>query len=182
MTAEQDQRTPAAVDDGKVAWLSDYARRRKLEFFFHDVPKDAAVLDVGCADGWVGRWLRERGWHDVTGADLNPPADVVGDITRWRELGLRPHSFDVVVAFEVVEHGDLAAALRQLVKPGGRLLVTTPVPRLDWACRLMERGGLLQRRTSPHSHLVDLRRYPGFRVVDRRVKGFVSQWGVLTPQ
>jgi 2-polyprenyl-3-methyl-5-hydroxy-6-metoxy-1,4-benzoquinol methylase len=172
----------ATSEPGKTAWLSEYARRRKLEFFFHDVPKDAVILDVGCADGWVKRWLHAGGWHDVTGADLNPPADVVGDIKRWRELGLQPHSFDVVVAFEVVEHGDLAAALRSLLRPGGRLVVTTPVPRLDWVCRLMERSGVLQRRTSAHSHLVDLRRYPGFRVVDRQVKGFVSQWGVLTPR
>ncbi len=179
MTTEQDQR-PAADTDG--AWLSDYARRKKLEFFFRDVPKVAAILDVGCADGWVGRWLQARGWSDVTGADLEPPADVVGDINRWRELGLPAGSFDVVVAFEVVEHGDFAAALRDLLRPDGRLLVTTPVPRLDWACRLMESAGVLQRRTSPHSHLVDLRRYPGFRVVDRRVKGFVSQWGVLAPR
>ncbi len=72
------------------------------------MPKDAAILDVGCADGWVGRWLQAR-WSDVTGADLEPPADVVGDINRWRELGLPAGTFDVVVAFEVVEHGDLAA-------------------------------------------------------------------------
>ena len=190
MTADQGERTaalqrahPAAADEPDTsAWLSAYARRRKLEFFFRDVPKDATILDVGCADGWVGRWLRARGWHDVTGADLEAPADVVGDINDWRALGLPASSFDVIVAFEVVEHGDLSAALRALLKPGGRLLVTTPVPQLDWACKLMERSGMLQRRTSEHSHLVDLRRYPGFRVVDRRVKGFVSQWGVLTPQ
>lgn len=100
---------------------------------------------------------------------------------RWRELGLPRHGFDVVVAFEVVEHADLADALHELVKPTGRLFATTPVPRLDWACRLMERVGMLQRRTSPHTHLVDLRRYPRFGLVDRAVKGCVSQWGVLAP-
>ncbi len=175
---------PASSEEGSAsgtAWLSAYARRRKLEFFFARLPRDAEVLDVGCADGWVGRWAREHGWTNVLGLDLNPPADVVGDVNRWDELGLRPASFDAVVAFEVVEHGDLAGALRSLLKPGGLLLVTTPVPHLDWACRLMEAVGMLQRRTSPHTHLVDLRDYPGFRVVHREVKGLVSQWAVLTP-
>jgi 2-polyprenyl-3-methyl-5-hydroxy-6-metoxy-1,4-benzoquinol methylase len=170
---------PAPVED--VAWLSDYARRRKLEWFFAAVPKDAAILDVGCADGWVGRWLRARGYDSVTGIDLEPPADHVGDVNDWRALGLPAQGFDVIVAFEVVEHADLADALHDLLKPGGRLFATTPVPRLDWACRAMERVGMLQKRTSPHTHLVDLRRYPRFRAVDRTVKGFVSQWGVLAP-
>lgn len=165
-----------------MAWLSDYARRRKLAWFFRDVPRDAQILDVGCADGWVGRWLREHGWQHVTGIDLEPPADHVGDVRRWRELGLPAQGFDVLVAFEVVEHADLADALNELARPGGRLFATTPVPAMDWACRLMERAGMLQQRTSPHTHLVDLRRYPRFRVVDRRVKGLVSQWGVLEPR
>jgi 2-polyprenyl-3-methyl-5-hydroxy-6-metoxy-1,4-benzoquinol methylase len=128
--AEQNQsaRTPAFAQDSHVAWLRDYARRRKLEWFFAAVPKDAVVLDVGCADGWVGRWLRSRGWTSVTGVDLEPPADHVGDVRAWPELGLPARGFDVIVAFEVVEHGDLADALHDLLKPDGQLFATTPVP------------------------------------------------------
>lgn len=162
-------------------WLSRYARNKKLAFFFAQIPKDAVILEVGCADGWVGRWARARGWCHLTGLDLNPPADVVGDLNRWRQLGFAPSSFDVIIAFEVVEHGNFAAALHELIKPAGRLMVTTPVPRLDWACRLLEILRVLQPRGGKHSHLVDLRHYPRFRVVDRRVKGLVSQWGVLAP-
>jgi len=164
------------------AWLSRYARDKKLAFFFSGIPKDAAILDVGCADGWVTGWARERGWTRVTGIDLRPPADIVGDVTRWRELGMTAHSFDVIAAFEVVEHGDLAAALRDLLKPDGLLFATTPVPRLDWACKALEAVGVLQRRTGAHTHLVDLRSYPGFRPVDRRVKGLISQWAILAPR
>jgi len=166
---------------GDSAWLSRYARRKKLEFFFRKVPSDASILDVGCASGWVKRWAQERGWSNVTGSDLTPPADVVGDIRNWRQLGLSAHSFDIIVAFEVVEHEDLATALHELLKPDGRLMVTTPVPRLDWACKAMERLGLLQRRTGEHTHLIDLRDYPEFRIIDRRVKGLVAQWAILSP-
>lgn len=165
-----------------VGWLSRYARGKKLDYFFAQISKDAAILDVGCADGWVERWARPRGWTNVTALDLQPPADIVGDVRRWRELGLRPHSFDAIIAFEVVEHGDLAAALHALLKPGGRLMATTPVPRMDWACKLMESVGVLQPRNGEHSHLVDLRRYPHFDTVERQVKGVVSQWGILAPR
>ncbi len=87
-----------------AGWLSRYAREKKLEFFFRDIPYDAAVLDVGCADGWVKRWVTEKGWTNVTGIDLVGPADIVGDVNDWQDLGLQPRSFDVIVAFEVVEH------------------------------------------------------------------------------
>jgi 2-polyprenyl-3-methyl-5-hydroxy-6-metoxy-1,4-benzoquinol methylase len=177
---EQTRSLPRYREIQSRGWLSRYARGRKLDFFFGQIPKDASVLDVGCADGWVGRWAKPRGWS-VVALDLRPPADIVGDLTRWRELGLRPHSFDVIIAFEVVEHADLAQALHDLLKPGGRLMVTTPVPRLDRVCQLLESVGVLQPRNGEHSHLVDLREYRGFRVAERRVKGLISQWGVLVP-
>jgi 2-polyprenyl-3-methyl-5-hydroxy-6-metoxy-1,4-benzoquinol methylase len=173
---------PRDQRDRSVGWLSRYARQKKLEFFFRDIPKTARVLDVGCAEGWVRQWAEERGWGNLTGIDLQAPADIVGDVNRWQELGLAPRSFDAIVAFEVVEHGDLANALRELLRPGGRLLATTPVPHMDWACKALESVGVLQRRTGEHTHLVDLREYPGFEVVDHRVKGFMSQWGVLVPR
>jgi 2-polyprenyl-3-methyl-5-hydroxy-6-metoxy-1,4-benzoquinol methylase len=161
--------------------VSEIARRKKLEFFFSRIDPAARILDLGCADGWVGRWAHEHGYADVTGVDVVPPADVVGDIREWRALGLAAHSFDVVIAFEVVEHGDYADAIRDLLKPDGRLMATTPVPRFDWVCRIAENVGLFQKRTSPHSHLIDLRQFPGFDCAERVVRGGIAQWAVLRP-
>jgi len=172
----------STVAKSRRALLSRYARAKKLEFFFQGIPSVAAILDVGCADGWVRQWAQQRGWTNITGVDLAFPADIVGNICDWPRLGLKAHSFDVIIVFEVVEHGDLSEALRELLKPDGLLMATTPVPHLDWACKAMEAMGLLQRRTGAHTHLVDLRKYPGFRVVDRRIKGFVSQWAILAPR
>lgn len=81
-----------------------------------------------------------------------------------------------------LEHGDLAAAMRALVKPGGVLVATTPVPRFDWVCKGLEGARVLQKRTGEHVNLVDLRGYPGFEVVDWKVKGFISRWGILRPR
>jgi 2-polyprenyl-3-methyl-5-hydroxy-6-metoxy-1,4-benzoquinol methylase len=161
--------------------ISELARRKKLEFFFSRIDPSARILDLGCADGWVGRWAAEHGYADVTGVDVVPPADVVGDVRDWHALGLAAHSFDVVIAFEVVEHGDYADAIHELLKPDGRLMATTPVPRFDWVCRIAENVGLFQKRTSPHSHLVDLRQFPRFDCAERVVRGGVAQWAVLRP-
>ena len=164
---------------GPLSWV---ARNGKLDFFLPMLPKSARILDLGCADNWFKGAAAERGWRNVVGIDLAPPADVVGDVNRWRELGLEPHSFDAIVAFEVVEHGDFSQPMHDLLKPDGFLMVTTPVPRWDPVCRAFEALHLLQKRTSPHTHLVDLRSFPRFTVVDRRVKAVISQWAVLRPQ
>jgi 2-polyprenyl-3-methyl-5-hydroxy-6-metoxy-1,4-benzoquinol methylase len=145
------------------------------------LPRSASILDVGCADNWFKKSAAVRGFTNVTGIDLAPPADIVGDILEWRGLGLEPQSFDAIVAFELVEHGDFSQPLHDLLKPDGLLMVTTPVPKRDPVCRVFEALHLLQRRTSPHTHLIDLRTFPRFTVMDWRVKAFISQWAILRP-
>jgi len=165
----------------RLSPLSGAGRRFKINFSLKRLPKDGLILDFGCAENWFKQAAAERGFHNVVGLDLGPPADVIGDIRQWRALDLEPHSFDAIVAFEVVEHGDYAEALHDLLKPDGQLLVTTPVPRMDPICRLLEACRLLQQRSSPHTHLIDLRRFPRFEVIERQVKAGLSQWGVLRP-
>jgi len=157
--------------------ISDYARRKKIEYFFADIPKDARILEVGCGSGWVGAYLKQHGWTNYTGVDLFPPADFVGDLHNWRELGLQPESYDVIIAFEVIEHVDLFQEMFDLLKPGGQLLVTTPVPHMDWACKTLERLGLNQVRTSPHDHLIYFKDIPLFEPVDTRIVKLIGQWG-----
>jgi 2-polyprenyl-3-methyl-5-hydroxy-6-metoxy-1,4-benzoquinol methylase len=159
--------------------LSGVARRGKIDYFLAALPKDARILDVGCADGWFGRAAAQRGYHNVIGVDIEAPADLVGDIRQWRELGLEAHSFDAIVAFEVIEHGDFEATFWQLLRPGGLLCLTTPLPQMDGVCEALERMHLLQQRGSAHTHLTDLRELRHFGVVTHAVKAGVSQWGLL---
>lgn len=166
--------------------MSRYARRKKLEYFFGNLAGDARILEVGCADGWVGEYAISHGWTDFVGIDLAPPAVVpphefiVGDINEWYSLGLEPESFDAVVAFEVVEHGDFFSAMASLLRPRGKLLVSTPVPHMDRMCRLLERARLSQRRTSPHTHLMYLDDIPPeFRKIEISIRAGISQWGVF---
>ncbi|MEQ1687907.1 MAG: class I SAM-dependent methyltransferase [Sphingopyxis sp.] len=159
--------------------LSAIAQAKKIDYFLRPLAKDAAILEIGCGARWVGDHLREAGYTAYVGNDLVAPADIVGDIRQWAALGLKAASFDAIIAFEVVEHVDLFREAYDLLKPGGQLLLTSPVPEMDWAMQLLEAVGLNQKRTSPHDHLIDFRSIPLFEHVSiRRVAG-LSQWGIF---
>jgi SAM-dependent methyltransferase len=160
--------------------LSRYAAKKKIDYFFRRIPKSAAILEIGPGSGWAGDYLLNNGWSNYTGLDLVSPADVVGDIKDWRRLGLREGSFDVILAFEVVEHVDCFHECYDLLTPEGILMVTTPVPHMDWALKLLEILGLNQKRTSPHEHLVYLSDISLFPNQEVRTIAFLAQWGILT--
>ena len=159
--------------------LSNIAQRKKIAYFLAPLLRDAQILEIGCGSRWVGDYLRQAGYTGYRGNDLVPPADLVGDIREWRKLGLESGSLDVIIAFEVVEHVDLFAEAFELLRPGGKLLLTSPVPERDWVMQLLEALGLNQQRTSPHDHLIDFRTIPYFEPIElKRVAG-LSQWGIL---
>lgn len=95
-------------------------------------------------------------------------------------MGLEADSFDYIVAFEVVEHVDCWEAVYQLLRPGGKLLATSPVPHMDWFMKFLEFVGLNQPRTSPHDNLIYFKKAPFFELTEYKVIAFLAQWGVFT--
>ncbi len=106
--------------------------------------RNRRLLEIGCGPGWALKMFVDAGF-DARGVDVSSDA-----VERARAAGLRaivgdaesdvlcskpgagetPEIADVVVALEVLEHlVDPAAALqrmRQLLTPGGRLVVSLP--------------------------------------------------------
>ncbi|WP_052664291.1 class I SAM-dependent methyltransferase [Nitriliruptor alkaliphilus] len=93
------------------------------------------LLDVGSADGpsvgWLVAGIRR------TAVDLDPGGLEEGDIcASVTALPFRDAAFDVVSAFDVVEHIPSEAAviseLRRVARPGGVLLVSVPAYQWAW--------------------------------------------------
>jgi 2-polyprenyl-3-methyl-5-hydroxy-6-metoxy-1,4-benzoquinol methylase len=182
--ADHLERVDISVNDVGTGWnwmqiLSSIARKLKKTYFLDAVSKDDMVLEVGCGDGWVGKYLRERGVRQIISIDINPPANIVGDIREWRSLGLVTQSFDVIVAFELLEHVDCMEDCFALLKPGGRLMVTTPYPPADRILEKLEKFKLNQPRTSPHDHLMYLKEDAQFQVLRRWRPIYMSQWCIF---
>ncbi|MFQ5492989.1 MAG: class I SAM-dependent methyltransferase [Candidatus Dojkabacteria bacterium] len=164
-----------------MALLKSLTRKKRIMHFLDQIHKDATVLDIGCGDRWAGEHLRSSGVENYTGLDLaNPAADIVGDILKWKKLGLKENSFDYILLFEVIEHVDCMEDCFKLLKPGGKLMLTSPVPHFDWVMKILERVGLNQKRTSPHSNLIYFDKVKTFTDKDIDVILFVSQFGIFT--
>ncbi|MBI3087376.1 MAG: class I SAM-dependent methyltransferase [Candidatus Omnitrophica bacterium] len=105
--------------------------------FLRDLPaRGGRLLDVGCGTGAFLAAARRRG-YEVSGVDFDQHA--IGEATRRHGLSrlyaapletLRPGAFDVVTAFEVLEHSPSPRAFLQtvhrLVVPGGWLALSVP--------------------------------------------------------
>ena len=102
-----------------------------------------SVLDLGCGYGWFCRWAAEAGAARVLGVDVSEKmlarASAMGEhptVSYARldleQLALPPASYDLVyssLAFHYVEGFDtLLAAIRQGLKPGGKLVFSIEHP------------------------------------------------------
>ena len=105
-----------------------------------NLPEGAEVLDVGCGNGVISRYLGEKGFV-VRGVDVSPKA-----IERAKELNTFPNvrfevvsaeqlvadgkRYHAVVCSEVLEHlnepGKLLKVLHQILHDDGVLVVTVP--------------------------------------------------------
>jgi SAM-dependent methyltransferase len=159
--------------------LSDTARWLKKKYFLDTISKEDTVLEIGCGNGWVGRYLQKRGVTHVTGIDISPPATVIGDIREWKSLGLRALSFDVIIAFELLEHVDCMGDCYALLKSGGRLMATSPYPPADWIMEKLEKWKLNQPRTSPHINLMYFKESAQFGIMRLCRPLGLAQWCIF---
>lgn len=97
------------------------------------------LLDLGCGSGFLVELAQERGW-EAWGVELAPAAAAVARKRagaqfvlegRLETVALPPDPFDAITMFDYLEHvRDPLGVLRQcreLLRPGGALLLTTPL-------------------------------------------------------
>ena len=123
------------------------ARRDILENLIERVvrpPKDARILEIGCGTGHNLAMLSKFGRVEATEMDKSARAlasqrlgrDVMDaalpDLTAWPT-----DHFDLVALLDVLEHvpddRSALAAIRDRLKPGGKLLVTVPANKWMWS-------------------------------------------------
>ena len=131
------------------------------------------LLDVGSADGPSVGWLTapQKISLDLDPRGLRPPEGVCGSVLA---LPFAENSFEVVGAFDVVEHCDpedhALAELRRVLRPGGRLLLSVPAYEWAWSDHDVANGHV-RRYTRPRA--VSAVEDAGFEVL-RATYGFTA--------
>lgn len=127
------------------------------------------VLDVGCGPGTVTRQLARGFAIDAVGIDSSPKMIEVARgesephvelyVGRAEELPVESETFDGVVMRWVVHHLDRPRAfaeIRRVLKPGGRLVVTTTDPaaiETFWLAPYFASYVAIERRRFPDAEL-----------------------------
>lgn len=103
--------------------------------------KNAAILDVGCGSGLFLHVLRKAGYRRLEGVEVSKEqvevAHTLGmDCVRYGDLVVElanvAERYDVVVAFDVLEHFgkeevlDVLTAVFRALRPGGKLIAHVP--------------------------------------------------------
>jgi SAM-dependent methyltransferase len=127
---------------GPSSAAAEHARQKPLGdragLAYDWLPRVGAILDLGCADGYVTAHLRRRA-STIVGFDLDV-RDVRAAKTRVRgahflagsaeALPFASASFDAVLMLDVLEHvGDDRKSIDEIVRvlrPGGYLILSTP--------------------------------------------------------
>lgn len=144
--------------DPKVRGYADYASESKLYLKTFQkrmglvqrwVGPNARVLDVGCAAGYFLRVMHELG-HDVHGVELSEAIAKEAALALGADrvhigtlddavtaMNYAPQSFDLVTLWDVIEHvpdpQSVLRRIRELIKPGARLLLETQNVGSRWA-------------------------------------------------
>ena len=99
--------------------------------------KKGAILDIGCGDGSLLRYMKDLGWQ-AFGVDFNERSsryarEVLGLNVfsgRLEEIDYKANFFDVIILFHVLEHlpdpSETLKRVRSLLKKNGFLLIEVP--------------------------------------------------------
>jgi 2-polyprenyl-3-methyl-5-hydroxy-6-metoxy-1,4-benzoquinol methylase len=164
-----------------MKFLDRVLQRWRIEKARPYISSGARVLDVGCADGALFRVLDSQIGEGV-GMDTN-----LGQPVRLGKIRLVPGrfprdlgdvgSFDVITMLAVFEHvppeehKTVAQACANLLRPGGRLILTVPSPRVDRILAGLKLAHLIDGMSIEQHYGFDVRATPaifsgqGFRLI-----------------
>lgn len=98
-----------------------------------NIPRDASILDVGCANGLLLLLMKDAGFQNLKGCDPYIAASLHyenGVIVKKQALDDETGFFDVIMAHHVLEHvpnqHEFLVQILEHLKPSGKALIRIP--------------------------------------------------------
>jgi len=168
------------MSDQATGLLSPWLRRRRLVEVARHVEAPHRVLDFGCGNGELCRYVAPA---DYLGVDID--AETIDEARQRNPQGRfelsvpRDTRVDRIVAAAVIEHlpdpGEWLREMGGYLLPAGRVIVTTPHPLSNWPYRLAAALRLTSRQAADeHEQMIGLKQMSalaeraGFIVMRRR--------------
>lgn len=173
-------------------WM-EYDRRNDLAVALARPAPGRRILDAGCDWGYTCLRLARAG-AEAWGIDIDETSVEFGrrlaaengivvalQYANLRSLPFPDEHFDAITMVETIEHIPPAerqsalAEVRRVLKPAGRVIITTPNPHglAELGKKLVGRVGFLRRRFSGSYH--DDRRTRTFSTGDVMIDGLVTE-------
>lgn len=168
--------TPEQLDRKWIKAQTGVAKSNMNTLHLLPVPRDAKILEVGCNVGNQLVMLKEQGWKNVTGVELNRSAVAAArarglNVKQGNALGLRHGAgmYDLVYTCWVLGHiapkKNLERAMDEIYRVSRRWISGCEPFDAIRKFSVVRAGYLWKGDFCGHY----LRRFPGIRVVNRQV-------------
>jgi len=160
--------------------MARYFDKKRIEKILPHLDKDMKILDLGCGDGWLTKYLRSKG-YDSLGVDShftdNPPF--------YRGIASKipfdDGHFDCIIMIEVIEHIEPSSCydeINRVLKKNGKIILTTILPESDHFVHLMSKLRIADPYVTPHINLVHIEDLP-WKLITKSNILLLDQFGVF---
>ena len=111
-------------------------RLREIRSMMKDYIKGHRVLDLGCSEGVISKWIAESGASLVVGVDISMPkiertpklGNAIFMQGDWENLPFKRKSFSVVLLAEGLEHAlHPDVLIKECMRVSDRIVITVPI-------------------------------------------------------
>jgi GT2 family glycosyltransferase/SAM-dependent methyltransferase/glycosyltransferase involved in cell wall biosynthesis len=169
-------------ETGNPLW--EEGQRRFIDAYFVGVPRDAAILDLGCGDGVGLRAFKDMGFENVIGVDVCQEKLKKAEILGYKVINQDFHDleqfmaeeFDIIYSSHSLEHAldpeNVLFGIARILRRGGKLILALPFPDagpLEAHCGKVKLG---TDKDDGGNTVVSVVERNGFTVVDKKTDGF----------
>jgi SAM-dependent methyltransferase len=186
---------------GKYTRVESVTFHRELEMAGCDFSQRLSVLEIGFGNGHFATWAKDQGWN-VVATELDPIL-----VSRAVANGIEAHDglkpieqivngrlFDLIVAFDVLEHLDVAdiigllSAARRCLKSGGHFIARFPsgdspfagsVQNSDLTHRSLMGTGIVEQIALITSYRAIQIREPAFPLIGIGLRRMIRRLAIL---